>query len=30
MVVVTGTMANVPTPQFQNLWSNLIEALRLE
>jgi hypothetical protein len=23
-------MANVPTPEYQKLWSNLIESLRLE
>jgi hypothetical protein len=23
-------MANIPTPEFQKLWSNLIESLRLE
>jgi hypothetical protein len=30
MVVVTGIMANVPTSEFQNLWSNMTESLRLE
>jgi hypothetical protein len=30
MIVVSGTMASVPTLDFQNLWSNLTESLRLE
>lgn len=27
---VSCTIANVPTPEFQKLWSNLIEFMRLE
>jgi DNA primase large subunit len=30
VVVVTHIMADVPTPEFQKLWSNLIESLMLE
>jgi hypothetical protein len=30
IVLVTHMMANVLTPEFQKLWSNLIESLRLE
>jgi hypothetical protein len=29
-VVVTRIMANVPTSEFQKLWSNLTEYLRFE
>jgi selenocysteine lyase/cysteine desulfurase len=28
--VVSRVVANVPTPEFQKIWSNLIECLRLE
>jgi hypothetical protein len=28
--VVSRKMANIPIPEFQKLWSNLIESLKLE
>jgi hypothetical protein len=30
IAVVTHSMANVPSPEFQKLWPNVIESLRLE